>query len=138
MSLKRFLRFLSVSLFLFILVGTLALSRAEDLNILLKAGRKAKEQVGNALPDGQKLAGPLAAFRAGDALPVEERVRVRIQTDKGMTGSEVAVATTDKAGEVRLRGVVQTTGQKQRAVELANLTNGVEKVFEELAVPEGK
>ncbi len=138
MSLKRFLRVLSVSLFLFILVGTLALSKAADLDILLKAGRKAKEQVANVMPEGGKLAGPLAAFRAGDALPVEERVRVRIQTDKAMIGADVTVDATAKPGEVRLRGIVLATAQKQRAVELANGTQGVDKVYEELAVPEGK
>lgn len=139
MTTKRVLRILCTTLFLFVLGGTLALSKESDLDVLLRAGRKAKEQVANTLPDGRRLAGPLAAFRAGDALPVEERVRVRIQTDKAMAGADVAVAAApDAAGEVRLRGVVQTGAQKARAVELANATSGVEKVVEELAVPEGK
>lgn len=131
-------RFLAVSLFLAVIAGTLALSKAEDLNILLKAGRKAREQVSNIMPEGRKLAGPLAAFRAGDALPVEERVRVRIQTDKAMNGADVSVVSTANAGEVRLRGIVQGGAQKARALELANGTNGVVAVTEELAVPEGK
>ena len=131
-------RFLAVSLFLAVIAGTLALSRAEDLNILLKAGRKAREQVSNVMPEGRKLAGPLAAFRAGDALPVEERVRVRIQTDKAMAGADVSVVATANAGEVRLRGIVQGGAQKARALELANGTIGVQAVTEELAVPEGR
>lgn len=130
-------RFLAVTLFLAVLAGTLALSKASDLDILLKAGRKAKEQVTNTLPEGRKLAGPLAAFRAGDALPIEERVRVRIQTDKAMAGADVSVAS-PTAGEVKLRGIVQTTAQKAKAVELATGTSGVDRVVEELAVPEGK
>lgn len=138
MTTKRVLRILCATLFLFVLGGTLALSKAEDLNILLRAGRKAKEQIANTMPDGRKLSGPLAAFRAGDALPVEERVRVRIQTDKAMAGADVTVAAAEKAGEVRLRGVVQSSSQKARAVELANATSGVDAVVEELAVPEGK
>lgn len=138
MTTKRVLRILCATLFVFVLGGTLAMSKAEDLDILMRAGRKAKEQIANTLPDGRKLAGPLAAFRAGDALPVEERVRVRIQTDKAMAGADVTVSAADAAGEVRLRGVVQSGVQKSRAVELANATSGVEKVVEELAVPEGK
>lgn len=131
-------RFLAASLFLAVLAGTLALSKAEDLNILLKAGRKAQAQVSNVMPESRKLAGPLASFRAGDALPVEERVRVRIQTDKAMAGADVSVVPTATAGEVRLRGVVQGSAQKARALELANGTSGVQTVTEELAVPEGK
>lgn len=131
-------RALGSLLFLLILAGTLALSKADDLDILTRAGRKARDQVAAVMPEGRKLAGPLAVFRAGDALPIEERVRVRIQTDKAMMGADVTVATTAKAGEVRLRGTVESTGQKSRAIELANATNGVETVSEELAVVEGK
>lgn len=130
-------RILAGLLFVLVLAGTLALSKADDLDILARAGRKARAQVTAVMPEGRKLAGPLAAFRAGDALPVEERVRVRIQTDKAMIGADVTVIATATAGEVRLRGTVASGGQKLRAIELANATNGVETVTEELAVPEG-
>ncbi len=129
-------RFLAVSLFVFVLAGTLALSKADDLTILMKAGRKAQAQVTAAMPEGRRLAGPLAAFRAGDALPIEERVRLRIRTDKQMVGADVAVAGTANPGEVRLRGVVKTGVQKARAVELAAGTTGVDAVIDELAIPE--
>jgi hypothetical protein len=118
-----------------LLAGTLVLSKPTDLDVLARVGKKAGEKVSAALPDARKVAGPLAAFRAGDALPVEERVRVRIQTDKQMAGADVTVTPTAAVGEVRLRGVVQTDDQKQRAVELAEGTAGVEKVIAELAVP---
>lgn len=131
-------RFLAISLFLLVLTGTLALSKADDLSILFKAGRKAREQVTNVMPEGRKLAGPLAAFRAGDALPIEERVRVRIQTDKAMAGADVSVVSTANAGEVRLRGIVLGLGQKAKALELANGTSGVQVVTEELAIREGR
>ncbi|MGL4424495.1 MAG: BON domain-containing protein, partial [Gemmataceae bacterium] len=78
----------------------------------------------------------LAAFRAGDVLPVEERVRLRIQNDKAMAGTDVSVSATATAGEVRLRGIVQNDEQRQRAATLAEATAGVEKVFVELAIPE--
>jgi osmotically-inducible protein OsmY len=119
-----------------VLAATIVLSKRGDLDILLRVGKKAAEKVQSGLPDARKATGPLAAFRAGDALPVEERVRVRIQTDKQMAGAEVTVVSTSTAGEVRLRGVVQTGNQRQRAIELAEGTAGVDKVLEELAVPE--
>lgn len=119
-----------------VLAGTVALSKPTDFDILLRVGKKTAEKVQSGLPDARKAAGPLAVFRAGDALPVEERVRVRIQTDKKMTGADVTVMPTATTGEVRLRGVVQTGSQKQRAIELAEGTAGVDKVLEELAVPE--
>ena len=131
-------RFLAVSLFVSVLAGTFALGKADDLTILMKAGRKAREQFTAVLPDSRRLAGPLAAFRPGDALPVEERVRVRIQTDKTMAGAEVSVGATENVGEVRLRGIVRGTAQRARAIELAMGTTGVEAVVEELAIPEGK
>jgi hypothetical protein len=123
--------------FLGVLTATIVLSKPGDLDILLRVGKKAAEKVQGGLPDARRAAGPLAAFRAGDALPVEERVRVRIQTDKQMAGADVTVVSTATAGEVRLRGVVQTGTQRQRAIELAEGTAGVDKVLEELAVPEG-
>ena len=132
MSLKRAA---AAVVFVGVLAGTLLLSKPTDLDTLTRVGRKAGEKVAAALPDARKVAGPLAAFRAGDALPVEERVRVRIQTDKAMAGADVAVLPA-AAGGVRLRGVVQTGEQKRRAVELARGTAGVEAVVEELAVPE--
>jgi hypothetical protein len=130
-------RFLAGALFVAVLVGTIALAKSDDLLILMKAGRKAREQVTAALPDGRRLAGPLAAFRPGDALPVEERVRVRIQTDKAMAGADVSVVATGNAGEVRLRGIVRGGDQRARAIELASGTTGVDAVLAELAIPEG-
>lgn len=132
----RWKRAAAVVVFFGVLAGTFALSKPTDLDVLLRVGRKTAEKVGGGLPDARKVAGPLAVFRAGDALPVEERVRVRIHTDKQMAGADVTVSPTPTAGEVRLRGVVQTGAQKQRAIELAEGTAGVETVVEELAVPE--
>lgn len=133
MTLKK-----SLAIFLFgaVLAGTLVTSKAEDTEILSKVGRTAAERVRGAMPDARRVAGPLAAFRAGDALPVEERVRVRIQTDKAMDGADVTVVAMPAAGEVRLKGIVKDAGQRTRAVELANGTSGVASVINDLAVPE--
>jgi osmotically-inducible protein OsmY len=128
----------SLAVFLFggVIVGTLVASKAEDAEILANVGRTAAEKVRGGMPDARRVAGPLAAFRAGDALPVEERVRVRIQTDKAMAGTEVLVVATPAAGEVRLKGFVKDAGQRTRALELANGTSGVTNVLNDLAVPE--
>jgi hypothetical protein len=129
-------RVVAVVVFVGVLAGTLVTSQTSDLEILARVGAKTSATVASALPDAHKVAGPLAAFRAGDALPIEERVRVRIQTDKQMTGADVVVAPTAAAGQVRLRGVVQTAEQRRRAIELAEGTVGVDAVIVELAVPE--
>jgi osmotically-inducible protein OsmY len=131
-------RVLAVVLFAGVLGGTLALSKAADLGILLKAGRKAHDQVRNVLPESKRFTEPLAAFRVNDIWPVEDRVAVRLQTDKSLQGATITVAGNSAAGAVKLKGVVQTTAQKDRAQELATSTAGVEAVVNELAVPEGK
>jgi hypothetical protein len=128
-------RILAGGMFLAILAGTFAMSKPSDVDVLCRIGTTSLDEVRSALPDNGKLAAPLAAFRAGDALPIEERVRVRIQTDKDLTGSEVTVAPTNTAGQVKLKGVVSNVSQKQRAVELAERTAGVTSVIEELAIP---
>ena len=69
-------------------------------------------------------------------LPVEERVRVRIDADKGMDGAVVDVLPGAAAGEVKLRGVVDTPQQRKRAADLAAGTVGVDAVVNEIAVPE--
>jgi hypothetical protein len=126
-------RTLAVGLFAAVLAGTLVTSKPSDVEVLARVFAVSRERVASAMPEARKLAGPLAAFRAGDALPVEERVRVRIQTDKQMTGADVSAS--PAANGVRLRGIVATAAQRKRAVELAEGTAGVEAVIDELAVP---
>jgi hypothetical protein len=111
-------------------------SKKSDPDTLARVGAVVGKRVKGALPDGSKVAGPLVAFRAGDALPVEEKVRLRIHTDKAMNGADVTVLTGASAGEVKLRGIVPNRAQWKRAGELAEATAGVENVVNELAVPE--
>jgi hypothetical protein len=131
-------RVLAVVVFAGVLTGTFAASKPTDFEVLTRVVRTTRDKVHASLPPAHRVAGPLAAFRAGDALPVEERVRVRIQTDKAMAGADVAAVPTPAAGEVRLKGVVASPGQKRRAVELAEGTAGVDRIVDELAVVEGK
>ena len=53
-----------------------------------------------------------------------------------MNGATVEVVTGASAGEVKLRGIVSTAVLQKRAVEIAEGTVGVEKVVNEIAVPE--
>ena len=61
---------------------------------------------------------------------------MRIDSDKQMNGARVNVLPGSAAGEVKLRGVVPTPAQRQRAVDLAGATVGVERVVNEIATPE--
>ena len=129
-------RVLGTVLALAVVGGALAKSKKSDPDTLARIGDVVGQKVTAALPPASKVAGPLVAFRAGDALPVEEKVRLRVRTDKLMDGADVTVASGSAAGEVRLRGVVKDAAQSQRATQLAEGTAGVERVLNELAVPE--
>jgi hypothetical protein len=116
--------------------AALAGGKKSDPDTLARVGAVVGHRVKGSLPDGAKLAGPLVAFHPGDALPVEEKVRLRIHTDKAMGGADIRVVPGESAGEVKLRGVVPSRDQWKRAGELAEATAGVQKVVNELAVPE--
>jgi osmotically-inducible protein OsmY len=129
-------RWLGVLVFGAIVGGSLAGSKSTDPDRIAAVGQVVGQKVRAALPEPAKVTGPLAALRVGDALTVEERVRVRVRTDKRMAGAEVYAVPGANAGEVRLRGVAATADQAQRAVRIAESTTGVEKVVNEIAVPE--
>ena len=90
------------------------------------------------VPSLPSLPGPVGGAVDGvrRALPVEETVRIRIHSDKLMAGSNVTVLSGSAAGEVQLRGLVKDRSQWSRAAQLAGETAGVEKVINEIAVPE--
>ena len=123
-------------LVLAIVGGAVAGSNPADPDILARLGATVAGKVTAALPNRSQLAGPVTAFKVGDRLPVEEQVRLRIRTDKSMAGTEVEVLRGGATGEVRLRGLVATPALQLRAAIIASETLGVDKVFNELAVPE--
>jgi hypothetical protein len=57
---------------------------------------------------------------------LQARVAARLRWDKGLEG--LAIRVRAAGGTVELKGTVQHPGQRQRAVELAQTTAGVEKV----------
>lgn len=116
--------------------GWAAGGKRSDADVLARVGAVVALTAKAALPDASKVAGPFVAFRPGDVLPVEERVRVRIRTDKAMDGADVTVVPGPAAGEVRLRGIVPTAAHRDRAGDLAAGTVGVDTVTNEIAVPE--
>jgi osmotically-inducible protein OsmY len=60
-------------------------------------------------------------------------VLTRLRWDKGLAGTAVQVDTPG-TGVVRLQGIVADDQQRRRAVDLAESTQGVEKVVDELTV----
>jgi hypothetical protein len=109
----------------------------EDADRLGRIGRKAAARLEEATggPRG-KLANGWAAIRGslGDTTP-DSRVALRLRWDKALAGSDVRV-TSPVPGTIRLQGKVASLDQRQRAVGLAETTEGVEKVVDELSLAE--
>jgi len=120
-------------LFLTIVGGALGFSKKTDAEVLTRVGKTSARKVTEAMPPANRLAGPLAAAKTGDLLPIEDRVRVRFQTEKALEGTTITVIAEGK--EIRLRGEVANALIRARAVELAQTTIGVEKVTNELVEP---
>ena len=128
---------IAVLAFVTIIGGALAGSKQTDAEILTRIGRMTAKRVQAVMPDTSALAGPLVALTPPDMMPVADRVRVRIKTEKVMDGATVTVsAATTTAGDVTvtLRGEV-SAAQRLKAVELAQTTTGVTGVVNELSEP---
>lgn len=119
-----------------IIGGALAGSKKSDAWILTRVGQVVGEKVVAILPAKQELAGPLNALQTSTMLTAQERVRVRLKTEKSLEG--IAIDVVGEEGEVRLRGRVADATQRQRAIELAQSTQGVTNVISELAEPVAK
>lgn len=66
------------------------------------------------------------------ATSVKDRVQQRLQWDKALAETSIAVTVTDNV--VQLKGNLKNAEQRRRAVELAESTAGVERVTDELQV----
>ena len=120
-----------IALFL-LLVGSRF--QASDGDKLAKVSRLVAGKVRSALPPADRLAGPVNAVRSLLPQRLEDRVKARLETDRKLEG--VAFTVTSDGGTVTLSGVVPDAATRKWAVELAESTTGVEKVTDELAVPE--
>jgi osmotically-inducible protein OsmY len=120
-----------ISLFV-LLVGSRF--KPSDGDKLAAVGRLAVAKIRDALPPAAKVAGPAAALRRELPERVEDRVKARLDADDRFEG--VAFDVSGDGGAVTLRGVVPTAKARKTAVGIAEHTTGVEKVVDELAVPE--
>ena len=104
----------------------------DDADCLARIGRQtvAKAETLTDEANGRLNAG-LQALRAGEKEPgVESRVGERLRWDKELHTAKIAVHLVD--GGVELRGKVANAEQRQRALELARGTLGVENVVDAL------
>jgi hypothetical protein len=112
----------------------LAGCKARDGDILIEAARRLGEKFeacGGAGPS--QLTARFRAAAGGASLGA--RVENRIRWDRYLKDSDVEVVLTG-TGVVTLRGEVPDRSLKLRAVELARTTVGVERVVDELELPE--
>jgi hypothetical protein len=65
--------------------------------------------------------------------PLDARVLWRIRWDKALAGADVQVES-PSGGVVKLRGIVNDLGRQRRALELAESTEGVDRVINELGL----
>jgi len=107
--------------------------KASDGDRLAAVSRLTVTKVRNAMPPAVNVAAPVDALRKELPTKPDDAVRARLASDKRFVGIDFKV--TAEGATVTLRGVVPNVGTKQKAVEVAENTVGVEKVVDELAVP---
>jgi osmotically-inducible protein OsmY len=103
----------------------------QDTERLDRAGRRVAVKCGHAASAIQdKLATTWSAARTHwEDTPLDVRVTARLRSDKDLADAEIQVGA--REGVVELHGTVNIK-QRQRAVELAEATIGVEKVIDAL------
>jgi hypothetical protein len=108
--------------------------KARDGDILLKVCGRLGEKL--EVATGTSVSQVTATLRgaAGDA-SLGTRVQNRLRWDRYLHESEIEVSLT-ATNVVTLRGQVADRALKQRAYELARTTVGIEKVVDELTLPE--
>jgi osmotically-inducible protein OsmY len=103
----------------------------QDTEILSRVGRKLAEKAQSSTADlRDKLPFRLTTASAEPALV--DHIQQRLSTDKLLAASKIDVQV--HGAEVELIGTVEREEQKNRAVDLAETTRGVEKVVISLQV----
>jgi hyperosmotically inducible periplasmic protein len=105
-----------------------------DGDHLAAISRLAVAKVRDGLPAAAKMAGPMHALRKELPEGVADRVKDRLVADRRFAGIEFNV--TADGGIVTLRGVVPDAKAHRQAIVVAENTVGVDRVVDELAVPE--
>jgi osmotically-inducible protein OsmY len=105
----------------------------EDIDRLGRVGNKAAAKL-EAMTGGArgKLVNGLVALRGSlSETTLDSRVALRLRWDKALAGIDFEVALVTP-GVVRLRGTVADEEQRRKAIGIAQDTEGVEKVVDEL------
>ncbi len=104
-----------------------------DADRLARVARKAAAKLQPA-GGGDRLTCGLQAVRGSwDELALDARVATRLRWDKVLAAAQIEVQA--NGGVVELKGKVAGEEQRQRALELARATVGVERVIDTLEVP---
>lgn len=129
-------KFLIGTLFVATVGGAFAGGKLSDLDKLTRVGHTVADKLKDAMPETARVAGPIVAIKTGEWMSVDERVRVRLRTEKSLEGANILVIA--DGNTVRLRGEVAGAHQTVRAIELAQSTTGVDKVVSEIGVVESR
>jgi osmotically-inducible protein OsmY len=105
----------------------------QDADRLAKIGRKAADKLQvQAGADPGRASDSLLSIRGGiGEFALDAKVSARLRWDKQLEGTAIQVAAVG-GGAVKLTGTVPSFEARQRAVQLANSTTGVNKVIDEL------
>jgi osmotically-inducible protein OsmY len=119
-----------------LLVAAVAGCQARDGELLARAGQRAGQKLGLSRgPSTNTLTGTLRGSLGETSLSA--RVENRLRWDRFLVDQPIMVVTSGTAA-VTLRGTVPEKAMRERAVELAKTTLGVERVVDEMeAVAEG-
>lgn len=129
---RQFAAFLILVALFVVLVATRF--QASDGDKLAAVARLAGAKIRNALPPAANLSAPVDALRRELPTRPEDAVKARLAADKRLAGVTVNVVA--EGATVKLRGVVPDAKTRKVIVSLAENTAGVEKVVDELAIPE--
>src|SRR5207302_7706565 len=105
----------------------------QDTECLSNIGRKIVERASAATASCRERIEVLKNSRVGTN-DLQDRVTLRLRWEKMLADTPIEVSASGQ--EIELKGVVKTTEQRSRAVELAESTTGVQRVLVSLTVAE--
>lgn len=108
----------------------------QDADVLARLGRKSWSKLESLGQETATHLGPrIEAARAGCPDPtLAARVSCRLRWDQALEGAAIEVHASE--GNIELTGTVTNQAQRQKAVELAETTVGVEMVVDSLTLPD--
>jgi hypothetical protein len=123
-------------LFLVVALSALAGCDGEDVHRLSRVYRRLTDNFrASTGPARDRLADRLSSLQGGEA-GLAARVAARLRWDLALRGAEIEVG--EEGDVIELRGRVPDEAGRRRAVDLAESTEGVEKVVDELTVAGGQ